>query len=276
MPSRKKAQGKARKAAKAEVAAEAARKETDLVTQLNRLHMVEGYDYENETCTHGYETDKICGDFVKHFLDIVDQVPMNGKPHGAFIIYDSAAEASREKFPKVWRSKRKLSKIDSLFLALGTNYTLSGDIERARQCAASAHYFREEIEVVIDDRPIQMKVQKTAELFASDEHTLVRYLQKRIPCSCLDAKYQEVKGIKKIGFCCNGQCKIPDRITERSTMFYCTRCRFENYCSAECQKVQWHAGHKEECEKMRRERKAYKSSKKRRGDRMKNCKQHEV
>ena len=52
MPSRKKAQGRARKAAKAEVAAEAARKETDPVTQLNRLHMVEGYD--NETCTHGY------------------------------------------------------------------------------------------------------------------------------------------------------------------------------------------------------------------------------
>ena len=39
-------------AAKAEVAAEAARKETDLVTQLNRLHLT-----GNETCTHGYETE---------------------------------------------------------------------------------------------------------------------------------------------------------------------------------------------------------------------------
>ena len=77
MPSRKKAQGKARKAAKAELAAAAARKETDLVTHLNRLHMVEGY--ENETCTHGYEMDGsgICGDVVKHFLDIVDQVPLD-------------------------------------------------------------------------------------------------------------------------------------------------------------------------------------------------------
>jgi hypothetical protein len=29
----------------------------------------------------------------------------------------------------------------------------------------------------------------------ADEHTLVKFFRKRIPCSCLDEKYQEVKQI---------------------------------------------------------------------------------
>ena len=103
MPSKKKAKGKARKAAKAaeatrkadeitrkeaEVAAAAARKESGLVTQLNRLHLT-----GNDTCTHGYEMDGtgICSDFAKHFLDLVAQVPckipFDRSPHGSSARY---------------------------------------------------------------------------------------------------------------------------------------------------------------------------------------------
>mmetsp|Transcript_24352 Transcript_24352/g.40172 ORF Transcript_24352/g.40172 Transcript_24352/m.40172 type:complete len:247 (-) Transcript_24352:306-1046(-) len=246
MPSRKKAKGKARKAAKAEIAAEATRKHKDLVTQLNRLE-------DDETCVHGYESDLICGAFVKHFLDIVVQVPLDGNPHGV------ATDASRAKFPQEWNSVYMLRKIDSLLLALGVNYILKGDIDLARHCASSANFFKGFIEEVFyEGRPMCMELDKTTELFVSDEHTLVRYLQKRIPCSCLDDKYEEVKGVKKIGLCCNPQCKIPDRTTERRSMLYCTRCRRVNYCSPECQEVHWHGGHKEVCEEMRMERKAYK------------------
>ena len=101
-------------------------------------------------------------------------------------------------------------------------------------------------------------MEKIRELYVSDDYTLVRYLQKRIRCSCLDAKYEEVKGIKKIGWCCNPDCKIPDRVTERSTMLYCTKCRSINYCSRECQKAHW-PPHKEQCEKVKREKKEYKN-----------------
>ena len=266
MPSRKKAKGKARKAAKAaeatrkedeiarkeaEVAAAAARKESVLVTQLNRLHLT-----GNGTCTHGYETDDtigICSDVVKHFLDIVAQVPckipFDRNPHA------TAAMVSEDKFGRVWRSNRMLGKIDSLFLALGTNYILSGDIDidRVRQCASSASF----IESVMPD-VLHSGVGKIMELFVGDQHTLVRFLQKRIPCSCLDDKCEEVKDVKKIGLCCNPQCKIPGKVAERSSMLRC-RCHL-NYCSAECQKVHWRAGHKESCEKRRELRKAYKSS----------------
>mmetsp|Transcript_1875 Transcript_1875/g.2958 ORF Transcript_1875/g.2958 Transcript_1875/m.2958 type:complete len:148 (+) Transcript_1875:330-773(+) len=146
---------------------------------------------------------------------------------------------------------------------MGTNCVLSGDIDLARQCASCANYFKFIIENFFHEgRGMQVGVNKTTELFLSDEHTLVRYLQKHIFCSCLDDKYVEVKGVKKMGFCNNPYCTIPDRRAVRSSMLYCTRCRQLNYCSRECQEGHWRAGHKEECEIQRMERKAYKSRKK--------------
>jgi hypothetical protein len=92
-------------------------------------------------------------------------------------------------------------------------------------------------------------------LWSADEHTLVKYLRKNIPCKCLDEKYKEVKSITKMGVCFNSQCSIPDRMVERKSMLYCTRCRQVNYCSAECQKAAW-PEHKELCNKIMAEDKA--------------------
>lgn len=48
-------------------------------------------------CTHGYNPQHICAEFVKHFLQIVGQVPIEGNPHGV------ATEVSRKKYPQVWQ-----------------------------------------------------------------------------------------------------------------------------------------------------------------------------
>eukprot|EP00986_Skeletonema_menzelii_P013044 scaffold7396_cov127-Skeletonema_menzelii.AAC.7 len=77
-------------------------------------------------------------------------------------------------------------------------------------------------------------------------HTLVSFLKKRIPCSCLDEKYKEVKSIPKIGLCCNHGCSLPFGKTERSLTECCSRCRTANYCSRKCQVAAW-PGHKVEC-----------------------------
>ena len=87
---------------------------------------------------------------------------------------------------------------------------------------------------------------KMAELYHGDDHTLVNFFRKRIPCKCLDSKYEEVKSIKKIGFCLNPKCSLPGKKTERSKMLYCTQCRNANYCSRECQVAHW-PFHKEFC-----------------------------
>ena len=85
-------------------------------------------------------------------------------------------------------------------------------------------------------------------------HTLVKYFRKRIPCSCLDGKYDEVKAITKLGFCFNPECNFEmSGELERSKTMYCSRCRCATYCSRECQKADW-ARHKSYCDKDAAER----------------------
>jgi hypothetical protein len=87
---------------------------------------------------------------------------------------------------------------------------------------------------------------RAEELIRSDLHTLVSFFRKRIPCKCLDEKYEEVKFITKIGICCNEFCTLPDRKVERSKILYCAQCDQVGYCSRACQKADWKE-HKEIC-----------------------------
>ena len=80
---------------------------------------------------------------------------------------------------------------------------------------------------------------KLFELRNGDEHTLVSFFRKRIPCKCLDNKYKEVKSIAKIGLCYSKNCSLPGNRAIRSEMLYCTQCRRANYCSKECQVTHW-------------------------------------
>lgn len=116
-------------------------------------------------------------------------------------------------------------------LADGTKFILDGNYDDARIAAAVFNYLEGTDK---EGCATQMK-----ELFSADEHTLVQFFRKKIPCSCLDEKYKEVKSITKMGICWNDECPLPDRRAVRSKMVYCIQCRRINYCSRECQKVHW-------------------------------------
>jgi len=140
-----------------------------------------------------------------------------------------------------------LKQVVSFYLFNGTKGVLEGDIVVARFHASIACYFEEHIAVDLQKTKFTYDLTKVAELWSADEHTLVKYLRKNIPCKCLDEKYKEVKSITMMGVCFNPKCSIPDRMVERSKMLYCTRCCISNYCSAECQKANW-PRHKEFCD----------------------------
>jgi len=140
---------------------------------------------------------------------------------------------------------------------LGTQEVLEGDIDSARCYAFIARHFEEHIAVYLavflQETKATLDPTKVIELKHGDEHTLVKYLRKNIPCKCLDKKYKEVKSITKMGLCRNPQCSIPNRRVERKSMLYCTRCCAANYCSAECQRADWPV-HKGVCDKNARAR----------------------
>ena len=115
----------------------------------------------------------------------------------------------------------------------------------ARHYASFACYLEEYTAIILRTKAT-FDPTKSAELICADEHTLVKYLRKSIPCNCLDEKYKQVKSITKMGLCANPHCCLPDRRAERKTMLYCTRCRSVNYCSPECQKANW-SEHKKSC-----------------------------
>ena len=123
-------------------------------------------------------------------------------------------------------------------LSAGADEILKGEYDYARECAIIARYFEQFIAVVLKRIQATIKFNKVEEV-SLDLHTLVKFFRHRIPCSCLDEKYEEVKNVIKVGMCYNKQCNLPNRMTERRKSMYCSRCRCATYCSRECQKAHW-------------------------------------
>ena len=254
MVSRKKAKGKARRAAKQEqakeeasdavAAAEANQQQGEpLEAQMERLQI-------NSTainCSHGLDSlspddTKICLDFINAFLTVYSY-NAGGDKLGEMLV--GACKAAAEKHPDVYSSK--LESVVPILLHYGTQCILEGDNHTATFYASFARYFEERIAVDVHETKATINWAKIFELKGADDHTLVKYYRKRIPCSCLDEKYNEVKSVTKMGRCYNSTCGLFNRMAERCKMFYCTRCGDVNYCSIECQKADWR-GHKKICD----------------------------
>ena len=200
---------------------------------------------EKKCCLHGIapvspSDVKICQHFITKFMavlltsqdDVVESVI-------------AATAVTKEEYPNVYYSS-KLETVISILLATGTQLILDGDNHTASPNAILACHFEEWIAVEVRKTKPIYNWTRMYELNKADIHTLVRFFRKRIPCACLDEKYKEVKSVKKMGFCFNLSCSLPERMAERSKMFCCTRCGDVNYCSVECQKADW-KGHRGDC-----------------------------
>ncbi len=261
MPSRKKAKGKARKAAKEAKAEEAKAKkkkstaavaakqqEGSLEAQMQRLEIINSQSQIN--CMHGSFASTPFGDMMRYkeliqaFVAACDSAQEGDGLMDDFI---ASHEATKEEFADVYSSKLKLEIVISFQLSCGTRCILNRDNDTARFWAAVTCYFEEWVAVSVRKTKALINWSKIFELYKADDHTLVQFYRKRIPCSCLDKKYKEVKSVKKMGWCYNPSCSKLNQMAVRSKMFYCTRCGEANYCSIECQKANWKR-HKWECD----------------------------
>ena len=268
MPSRKKAKGKARKAAKqakakeeesraVEVAA-GQRQEESVEVQLQRLII---NATSPKLCRHGLVPlpsgeQKICLDFINAF-----KAPFHSDDAGFLYlgeVFLTAYDATKVEYADVYASKSKLDTVISMLLSCGTQLILDGDNRGAELYAMLASHFEEYMAVEVHITKATASWSKVYELCDTDVHTLVSYYRKRIPCDCLDQKYKEVKSVKKMGFCYNPGCSLPGRNLERSKMFSCTRCGNANYCSVECQRANW-KDHRKHCNRILEMKDAFKS-----------------
>ena len=256
---RKRNQGKARKAAKARAKAREEAEDSNnqrtngqqrlLAEQMQQLQLgnsnflsTSGSDATK--CYHGFkEMDNTCIDFVIAFRNAVHEADKRGESTSQSLV--EAKNATMDKFADVWNDSANMEIVMSYYLSHGTESIIEGNYGYAHECAAFARYMEQRTAVVLHQTQAIINWSKV-EAMSADEHTRVKFFRKRIPCKCLDKKYDEVKTITKMGICFNEECP-PDRRVERNKTMYCSGCRSITYCSLECQKADWTL-HKQECD----------------------------
>ena len=204
---------------------------------------------EDKGCMHGINPMHVVGqhpegrfyeEFKNTFVDGFNNVTYQTTKYRLGEKFMSAFEATEAKFPEEWKDASKIGLVVTHLVAEGTVHLLDvdGKIDAARIYASYA-FFIQDLFSVLNKTKAMPNCARVEELYNADEHTLVSFLRKHNPCSCLDKKYKEVKPTAKMSRCYNEKCSQPDGKVERSEVKPCARCRSAFYCSRECQKADW-------------------------------------
>ena len=154
---------------------------------------------EKENCTHGYNPSsrfqaRYCEDFVKKFMESYYSLTREGgnapceRLQSAVDSFNTAI-TSTTMTTNVSRNKSNFECINLCCLAEGTKFILDGKSDDARVCGVLALYMKTANKA--DELP---DILKMMELLDADDHTLVQFYRKQIPCSCLDEKYKQEIG----------------------------------------------------------------------------------
>ncbi len=247
---RKRNQGKARKAARAAKAKQEAEERGNNEIAKNELEQPLAAPSLLPRCRHGADNltdeDIICLQLADPFATELYQCrrAANGD---VLKCLQATHDATLDAFADVWCDAAKMENEISCFLCAGTQNILEGNYDSARDCATAARYLKQYIAVGLEKTLAVFDFPKIVETYYSDMHTLVKFFRKRIPCTCLNEKYEEVKDITKLGFCFNPQCTVSLTEVERSKTMCCSRCRNVTYCSRECQ-ISHFTKHKRACD----------------------------
>ncbi|KAK1741924.1 tetratricopeptide repeat-containing protein [Skeletonema marinoi] len=199
---------------------------------------------DDKCCMHGINPMHVLGHpegrfyevFKKTFIGGFNNVTYQTMQYRLGEHFLSALEATEAKFPEEWKDESKIGVVVTNFVAEGTMHLLHGKIDEARIYASYAFFIQDFFSVLNKTKAMPSSA-RAEELYNADEHTLVSFLRKHIPCSCLEEKYKEVKSTAKMSRCYNEQCSHPNAMVERSKVKPCAGCRQAYYCSRECQKA---------------------------------------
>lgn len=102
------------------------------------------------------------------------------------------------------------------------------------------------IEAALYSRGIGSKLRDLDEHVCSYRRDVLKFLSKRIPCSCLKSMHREARKISPIK---TGMCYGCFTETGRVALSVCSKCMIYQFCSKECQVANW-PYHRIECDKM--------------------------
>lgn len=211
-------------------------------------------------CTHGwnprqYPEEHDCHKFIQAAYS--KKAILSAATAGSAV--QAAAVVTNEEYPNVWKDAAGLEWISKAFVSIATEMYDFGRASMAFKVKNDANevdyliaigfseLIQQSIAVDLDHTLPTVYWARIYELLRADRRRIISYLKKRIPCSCLDEMYEEVKTLPKTGTCSNFLgCKILGGRLNIVDMWSCGRCRRDHYCGEACQKARWGI-HKECC-----------------------------
>ena len=253
MPSRKRNQGKQRKAkaasaatttsASSEALLQSSEQDDKLAQLINNLSL--------KKCDHGRPT-LAEGDACKLFMSEFERSLVLPNDNKAICIYNCAYEAlqSAADYSHIQINGYDVEQASDCLFALGADFLLEavhtrqeGPLLKAYAvavaivlCENSSHALQQD---QIGAYPVICK--RIGDLTGGGSRETVSFFAKRLDCSCLKEMYKHVKGEKKTAICCHCH-----QTKERKTLMLCSECKIAQYCSAKCQKDHW-PKHKNHC-----------------------------
>jgi hypothetical protein len=201
-----------------------------IAAQMQRLIIDDGSLKSSATnnrndCLHGQFLGQ---DLISEFMYEFDGAWMQHLNTGVCLArcFQLGIDATRKDFADVLKDVTKFDEVLSRYSGFAAKKLLNDDDRNIEaHYVACIIFFLEEYKACLLTDPPQANFNYTLlhELFGSDDHTLVSFVRNRIPCRCLEDKYNQVKSMPKMGRCCNIECALPDRI--KAEMFRCTQCR---------------------------------------------------
>ncbi len=250
MPSRKKAQGKARAASKRATAVPKPAKENDLSQLFSKLSVCSGKGNRN-ICNHGCgrrKKSELCFRFAERLeielVRVFSSLLKEGESDGAYSIVAGVLNTLEETdgfITLLGDNAVQRKRLVEILLCMGTTYILEDlpfvSVALATATLLAQHNFEfDQVMKSTESRNILRDMNN-----GGLESDVVKFFANRIPCQCLEQKLSEVKSEARLAICdCCGMKR------ERKQLFLCGRCLVFQYCSKSCQQKHYPT-HKSNC-----------------------------
>ena len=261
MPSRKRNQGKARKAKAAAASIDGSREQSSSSQRQeptppgeNNDIVISGGLRLNAGCKHGFRNDPsdICRiQMLQKFINVY-----YGGIKRNLQLYETVQERANASLNEilsecceVFTDTQNRELALSYLVSRGTDMVLRGYKEN-KECITATTNAVTMLEgfsslAKKENMGTTSAFMKGIDAISGCERTTVKFYHERSQCSCLDKhRRMAAKTQKKMGVCHNcNQSKV------RSSLMLCGSCRRSQYCSRQCQTAHWQK-HKEECKIM--------------------------